>query len=134
VRLEAAQQPSADMFLQTIEAMTMFDKYYTPEQMEYLEKRRAEVGEKRIAEVRREWQQLYADAQAEMERGTDPADEAVQMLVRKSRALIEEFTGGDPGIRASLANLRAQEPDVREKWGPPAEVQEYLRRAAQAAD
>lgn len=112
----------------------MFDKYYTPEQMEYLAQRREAVGAERIAAVQREWQQLYADAQAEMDKGTDPADEAAQELVRRSRALIEEFTGGDAGIHASLSRLRSQEPRVRERCGPPAAVGEYLRKAAAAAD
>lgn len=133
-RLAAAEQPSADLLIQSIEAMTMFDKYYTPEQMEYLEKRRETVGEERIAEVQQEWQQLYADARAEMEKGTDPADEAVQRLVRKSQELIAEFTGGDPGIHASLSRMYAQEPQAREQWGPPAEVQEYLRKATAASE
>lgn len=74
--------------------------------------------------MQQEWQQLYADARTEMEKGTDPADEAVQRLVRKSRELIAEFTGGDEGIRASLGKMWAQEPQVRQQWGPRAEVQE----------
>lgn len=132
--LKQARQPSIDLFLQTIEAMTMFEKYYTPEQLQQLEERRATVGENRIAEVQQEWQKLYADAEAEMNKGTDPADPAVQRLVRKSRQLIEEFTGGDAGIRESLGNLHANEPEVREQWGPPAAVRDYLAKAAAAAE
>ncbi|MGD8329059.1 MAG: MerR family transcriptional regulator [Acidobacteriota bacterium] len=131
--LETAGQPSADLLIHSIEAMTMFDKYYTPEQMEYLEQRREQVGEQRIAEVQREWQQLYADAQAEVENGTDPADEAAQRLVRRWNALIAEFTGGDAGIRASLGNMWQQESQVREQWGPPAEVMEFIKKAMAAA-
>jgi hypothetical protein len=110
----------------------MFDKYYTPEQLEYLEKRRELVGEERIAEVQQEWQQLYADVQAELDKGTDPADEAVQRLARKWNALIEEFTGGDAGVRASLANMYRQESRAREQWGPPAEVMELIKKAMAA--
>ena len=132
--LQQARRPSVDLFLQTIEAMTMFDKYYTSEQLKQLEERRTEVGDDRIAAVQQEWQQLYADAEAEMNKGTDPADPAVQRLVRKSRELIEEFTGGDAGIRAALDNLYAQEPEVREQWGPPAAVRDYLAKAAAAVE
>src|SRR5690242_5489709 len=35
---------SAEEFLQTIEVMSMIENYYTPEQMEYLKKRREAVG------------------------------------------------------------------------------------------
>jgi len=131
--LRAAGQPSADLLIQSIEAMTMFDKYYTPEQMKALEERRTQVGEERIAAVQKEWQQLYADVQAEIDKGTDPADEAAQQLAHKWRALIEEFTGGDAGIEASLRDMYTQEKDVREQWGPPPEVTEFIRRASETA-
>lgn len=132
--LAQARQPSSDLFLRAIEAMTMFDKYYTPEQLKKLEQRRAEVGDARIAEVQEEWRKLYANAETEMNKGTDPADPAVQRLVRKSRELIAEFTGGDPEIHASLNKMYSQESEVREQWGPPAAVREYLAKAAAAAE
>src|SRR5262249_22392030 len=49
--LEKAEVVSADEFLSTIEEMTMIEKYYTAEQMEYLRNRReqpGEAGEERI--------------------------------------------------------------------------------------
>src|SRR5205809_3901830 len=39
-----AGEVSADVFLQTIEVMTMIENYYTPEQLEQLKKRREEAG------------------------------------------------------------------------------------------
>lgn len=38
-RLRAAEEVSAEELIQSIEAMTMFEKYYTPEQLEQLAKR-----------------------------------------------------------------------------------------------
>lgn len=132
--LEAARLPSVDLFLRTIEAMTMFEKYYTPEQLQQLEERRQNVGADRIAQAQQEWQKLHADAEAEMNKGTDPTDPVVQALVRKSRELVAEFTGGDPEIRASLSNMYAQESQVREQWGPPAAVRDYLAKAAAGSE
>ena len=132
-QLRAAEEPAGNLIIESIEAMTMFDKYYTPEQQQALAERRAEVGEERIRQVQQEWQQLYEDARIEMEKGTDPADEAVQALVRKSRELIAEFTGGDAGIHASLTNMWQQEASVREQYGPPPGVMEYLRKAGAVA-
>src|SRR5205085_2051914 len=40
----AAGEVSADRFIQTIEVMMKIEQYYTPEQMEYLKKRREQVG------------------------------------------------------------------------------------------
>ncbi len=38
----------------------MFEKYYTPEQMEWFQQRRLQVGEERIREVEAEWPRLIA--------------------------------------------------------------------------
>ena len=70
-------------------------------QMVYLEQRGRQVGEARIREVEAEWPRLMAEM-GRVERGTDRADPRVQELARRWRALIEEFKGGDPGIRQSL--------------------------------
>ena len=110
--LQQARQPSADQLIQTIEEITMFEKYYTPEQMDYLAQRREIVGEARIKEVEAEWPALMAEVQAELDRGTDPCDPRVQELARRWKGLIEEFTGGNAGIRQSLGNLYQNEENV----------------------
>ena len=134
--LRAAEEVSADTLIQTIEEMTMFEKYYTPEQMEQLRQRREAVGEERIREVEAEWPRLIAAVRAEMERGTDPASDPVQELVRRWRGLVAEFTGGDPGIERSLGNLhREQGPELSQRFGegvPDAAVFEYVSRAMAA--
>ena len=45
-------------------------------------------------------------------RTPDPTDERVQKLARRWMELVEEFTGGDPGIRRSLGNVWQQEESV----------------------
>jgi MerR family transcriptional regulator, thiopeptide resistance regulator len=113
-RLEAIASSSEtsiniDNLIQTIEAMTMFEKYYTPEQLETLKQRRDSLGEERIHQVENEWETLIAQARAEMEKGTDPASESVQNIARRWRELIAEFTGGNPGIEQSLNTMYQQE-------------------------
>ena len=83
----------------------MFEKYYTPEQLEELRKRRELVGEKRMRQVGDEWNQLFEGFREAKEKGLPPDDPVVQELSRKARALITEFSGGDPGIEQSLANM-----------------------------
>lgn len=85
--------------------MTMYEKYYTQEQLEYLEKRKEEVGEDRIEEVQKEWKELIAEVRAEMEKGTDPESERMRQLAVRWESLIREFTGGDEGIRSSLERM-----------------------------
>ena len=107
-----AEPVSAEQLIQTIEEITMFEKYYTPEQMDYLKQRREEVGETRIKEVEAEWPRLMDEVRAEMERGTDPCDARVQALAARWKGLVEEFTGGNAGIRQSLGNLYQNESTV----------------------
>ncbi|MFL5383836.1 MAG: MerR family transcriptional regulator [Longimicrobiaceae bacterium] len=110
--LEAAETVSADELIQTIEATTMYDRYYTPEQREELAARAAAVGEERIRQSQVDWQTLMDEVRAEMERGTDPADPRVQALAARWKALIEEFTGGNPGIAQSLGRMWQEETNI----------------------
>jgi DNA-binding transcriptional MerR regulator len=111
-RFRAAGEIPVAEFLQTIEVMTMLEKYYTPEQLEWLRQRGEQLGEERIRQVEAEWPELMAQVRAEMEKGTDPASESVQRLARRWRELVREFTGGNPGIEQSLSALYRQEPTV----------------------
>ncbi|MBW4511577.1 MAG: MerR family transcriptional regulator [Scytonematopsis contorta HA4267-MV1] len=113
-RLEAiafhkAKSVNIEDLIQTIEAITMFEKYYTPEQLETLKQRRESLGEEQINQVENEWEKLIAQARAEMEKGTDPSSNSVQNIARRWRELIDEFTGGNPGIEQSLTTMYQQE-------------------------
>ena len=104
---------SAERFVETVMEVTemseRIEKYYTPEQREQLERRREEIGEQRIREVQAEWPELMQKVGAEMEAGTDPADERVQELARRWMGLVREYTGGDAGIHKSLSNMWEEE-------------------------
>jgi len=82
-----------------------YEKYYASEQLSELEQRAEEIGEERIQAVQQEWTELFATYQRAMEEGCDAANDEVQALARKSVALIQEFTGGDETITASLGNM-----------------------------
>ena len=78
-------------------------------QLEQLRQRGESVGSERIEEVQREWADLFARFREAMEAGADPASQEMKELARKSESLIAEFTGGDPGITASLTNMYAEQ-------------------------
>lgn len=111
--LRAAEKVSVEDLLQTIEDMTMFEKYYTPEQLEALKQRRIQAGEERMRQVEtEEWPNLLDAVREEMDKGSDPASAPVQELARRWMGLIHEFTGGDPGIEKSLQNMYNQEQNI----------------------
>jgi MerR family transcriptional regulator, thiopeptide resistance regulator len=117
---------------QTMEVMTMIEKYYTPEQLAQLEERRKELGDEAIQKVQEEWAQLFATARAELDKGTPPDAPAVQALARRSSELVTMFTGGDPGIAASLGRMYAENPPDRIHPGFDPEVFAYLQRARES--
>lgn len=122
-------------FIETIERMTMTERYYTPEQLEQLERRRQELGEEGMAKAQQEWAGLIAAVRAEQEAGTDPGHPRVQELARRWRALIERFTGGDPGIRASLQRMyEEQGPERASRGMVDPELMAYIGRAQAALD
>lgn len=128
--LDAAETVSADELIQTIEATTMYDRYYTPEQREELAARAASIGEERIRQSQVDWQVLMDEVRAEMERGTDPADPRVQSLAARWKALVEEFTGGNPEIAKSLGRMWQEETNIHgiDTAGTRA-LGEYVQRA-----
>lgn len=110
--LRSAEEVSVEAFLQALEAMSMVENYYTPEQLAWLEQRRQQVGEERIREVEAEWPRLMAEVRAEMDKGTDPASERAQELAKRWMGLVNEFTGGNAGIQQSLNRMWQQETSI----------------------
>ncbi len=100
---------STAQFLDAMEAMTMFERYYTPEQLGQLEQRRQSLGDEQIQQVQQEWADLYARLRELRGAGVDPSEPEPQALGKRAGELVEMFTGGDPEIRASLQRMYEQE-------------------------
>src|SRR4051795_1669389 len=84
--LDRAEIVSADEFLTTIEEMTMIEKYYTPEQLELLQKRRdeaGEAGEEVIRQGPQQWADWQAAVRAAMAAGVAPSAPRAQELARR---------------------------------------------------
>ena len=128
-RLRSAEAVSVEDFLETMEAIQMFEKHFTEEQRRQIEERGKTIGQDRIKAGEAEWPQLIAKVRAEMDNGTDPASDNVQALMRRWKELLAEFTGGDPGIQQSLNRMYQQEPSVQTRTGIDPALMEYVGRA-----
>ena len=125
--------PSSRQLIETIEVMTMHEQYYTPEQLEQLAARREALGEEGMRKAQADWAELIAEVEAEREAGTDPADPRVQALMERWQALIQAFTGGDPGITASLKRMYSEQGAEQASRGAmPPGLQEYVGRGMAA--
>jgi DNA-binding transcriptional MerR regulator len=124
---------SAEEFLQTIEVMTMMEQYYTPEQMEYLRQRKDQLGDEAMQKAGTDWSELIAQVRAEMDKGTDPANPSVQALAARWKALVDAFTGGNPGIEQSVKKMWNEQGDnLVGQFGmqyDPRPVAEYIAKA-----
>ena len=123
----AGDGASTAQFLDAMEAMTMFEKYYTPAQLDQLEQRRNELGDDRIRQVEQEWREVYAKLADLRARGVDPGADESQAVGDRAGELIELFTGGDPGITESLRRMYEQEDPQKltRGMGSPADI-EYM--------
>lgn len=112
-------------------------KYYDPEAQAKVEERKQLWSPELQERVSREWTELFRDVEAALDK--DPASEEAQALAARWKALVAEFTGGDPGITQGLGRLhqdRQNWPDeARQQMAPfgnPA-VWAYIQRAFTAA-
>ena len=135
-RVRAADTVDVDEVLDTIQMTVRYEKYYSADQLAWLEKRREEVGQDRMHSAQQDWADLYADFGHAMDSGLDPSSEEVQALVSRSAALVREFTGGNAGIAKSLGRLYEAEggPNVVKQHGMsmPDGLWEYMERARAA--
>ena len=103
--LDSGHDPGREEFIDAIGVMIMSDSYYTPEQQEQLAERRRALGDEGMAAAERAWADLIEAVRAEQAAGTDPTDPRMLELAGRWRELIEQFTGGDEGIRESLGRM-----------------------------
>jgi DNA-binding transcriptional MerR regulator len=128
--LERAEQASGLDYMEAIQAMTMLEKYYTPEQLDKLEQRRKELGEEAQDQYHREWDELIGTAKRHYQQGIDPAAPEMQAVATRWRELIELFTGGDDALLGSLKTMFQEEGPERASQGQiDADLMEYVGQA-----
>lgn len=133
-RLGSNETVAVEDFMQAIKETEMierFEKHYTPEQLRELEARWNKVGPDRILAVEQEWKTLIAEVRAKMDEGVDPGSESVKAMARRWQGLIDEFTGGNAGIEASLRQMYRKDPNIAAGRGytPDPHMMDYIGRA-----
>lgn len=126
---DEAAGPTEEDLLEIVRLSSAVERHYTPEQLDRLDTRAAELGEEAIREVEEEWPRLIARVREAMEAGVDPSSDEVRALARRWGELVEMFTGGDPGIRESLGRAYREEGDLGRAVGLDRELLEYVSRA-----
>lgn len=130
----AAGAPEVGDLLTTIRYTTMFEKHFTPEQLQQFQDRAEAIGQAHIDGVQNQWAVLFERLEQLRTDGVDPAAPEAQALAAEARGYIAEFTGGDMGLRASLDEAVAQNKDAMyAAWGIEPELGAYYDRVMRAA-
>ena len=130
LNLRRRERPTVDEILDTIVEVGMTEKYFTPEQQDWVKRRAEEVGAERIKQVEQvEWPTLIAEVRAEMDKGTPPDAPRAKALAARWTALVEEFTKGNLEIARAVAMVYKNEPSMRQKAGIDGAMMEYINRA-----
>ncbi len=129
-RLGNGELIDGESLLSSIEASTLMEKHFTPDQMQQIRQRGEELGPERIRAVEQAWPDVIAGMKAAMQLDKDPASEEVQALAKRWCELLREFTGGDNGIQRSLNRMYREEPGhMRQQTGIDPELMTYARKA-----
>ncbi len=131
----AGQESDWEPFRKIIEVIQMqtrkdwMKKYYTEEQLADLRKRWSPELQ---AESQRGWAALVQDIEAAISRGENPSSKIGQQLAMRRQELLDQFTGGDPGMEANLQKLYADKANWPENFKKPYSdaVDAFLREAA----
>ena len=139
---EAERTPTPALLKKIIEEIEMqqtwTEKYYSPEARTKLDERRKQSTPEALAATQQKWRDLFAEVEAAMTDGEDPAGPRAQALGERWKAFEVELTGRDPEIAAGLNKLwqdRANWPRGAEEemkpFSNPA-IWDYMRRVFKA--
>lgn len=121
-QLQRGEAPELATWLTTLEQMTMYDKYFSKEELAQLP-----LYQNKAAEA--DWQALVAEVRALMEAGARPADAAAQQLGRRWMALLERDTAGKQEFIVQLDAMHENEPSVQRDTGISPQLKGFIMRA-----
>ncbi len=139
--LELHGKPDFMLFKEIIQEIQMHDdtqwtrKYHSPEAQAKLEERKALWSPELQETVTRQWSQLFADIEAAIAAGEDPAGSKAQRLAGRWQELLAGFTGGDPEIQRGLNKMWADQANwpepQRSAYAIKPEIQQFIMAAMQ---
>ena len=121
-QLAAGQPPGLADWLDTLELMTMYEKYFSPEELKTLPMYTD-------LDAKTQWLALVATVQAAMDRGDQPDDPDAGILALHWMEMIGRDTGHNPDFLMRLHTMNASEPGARERSGITEALQHFIEQA-----
>jgi|HubBroStandDraft_1064217.scaffolds.fasta_scaffold196196_1 DNA-binding transcriptional MerR regulator len=81
------------------------EEYYSPEALDAIKQRRANMHDEEVEQGQRDWTSLIADVEAAATGGVDPKGPQGQTLAQRWRNLIAAFTGGNAAVHDGVSSL-----------------------------
>jgi DNA-binding transcriptional MerR regulator len=126
-QLASGQDPDLADWLTTLEHMTMYDKYFTPEELKELP-----IYQPTSA-MTEEWKALVADVQKQMDVGSRPTHAEPQALAKQWMQMIKRDTGNNPVLFSKLNTMHEQEPGMQASTGITPALMQFVIASANEA-
>jgi DNA-binding transcriptional MerR regulator len=110
-QLMAGQEPDLADWLTTLEHMSMYDKYFSQDELKQLPLYTDSAARSQ------EWAALVPAVQALMDAGAAPTDPQAQALAQEWMTKIVRDTGNNPVLFAKLNAMHEREPSVQDQTG-----------------
>jgi DNA-binding transcriptional MerR regulator len=121
-QLLQGEEPALSTWLTTLEHMTVYDKYFSQEEL-------SKMPLYHSTPAQTEWAALVAQVQQQMDAGVAPTAPAAQQLAVRWMQMLARDSGPDPAIAHRLDHMWAQEAGVREHSGITPAVRQYIMAA-----
>lgn len=125
-QLADGQSPDLADWLDTLEQMTMYEKYFTPEELKTLPLHTD-------PDVLPAWSALVTAVQSAMDRGATPDDADAQQLALQWMDMVGRGTGNNPAFLLRLRTMTEDEPGMRERSGITPALERFVERSLVSA-
>jgi DNA-binding transcriptional MerR regulator len=122
-QLDDGNQPELADWLTTLELMTMYDKYFSKEELERLPLYQQDSARSK------EWAALVAQVRALMDKGMPPDSVEAQRLSSQWMTMLERDTAADPGFVQRLNIIMRDEPAAQKQSGVTPDMKQYVIQA-----
>lgn len=127
--LEAEVPIPVSQILQTMETMSMIDRYLSPDQLAGMDARREAYEQAHDLDLLDQQIALFAALRKHLDAGDDPATPAVQALVQQHLAFGVVSTGDDPALAEAIGKLFEEQAEMQALLGLDEALMAYLARA-----
>ena len=118
-QLATGETPDLASWLTTLEHMTMYEKYFTQDEL-------ANLALYHNDAVKAEWRAMVDEGATLMKSGTPPDHPSAQGLGLRWMEMLERDTAGDPSVQARLTIMLDNEPAVQQSTGITLALKDYI--------